>query len=310
MKRFPDHARVVFIGDSITAAGTWIAHIYDHYLKHFPDADIRMYNSGISGGSTGSALLYFEENSMAYRPTHAVIMLGMNDVARNRYDVDAEGNHLTKKPEWWQEALTRYEAGMRELVSLLQARGIPMTFVTPTCYDESTNPRALDKVGCDAALEYAGELCRRMAEETGSDFVNLHAPLRLMNAAKNIIRDDRVHPLAEGHVLMARLFLHAQGLCEEPTLATLDSMPAADDLLPANRVRSEAELDVRKLWNAEWLILNGQPKDKEARRAFVKAYTGPTTYFDMLRDRYLENIDIIAETMAPELECPEQGTNG
>ena len=89
MPRFPDHSRIVFIGDSITAAGMWIAHIYDHYLRNFPQSDIRMFNAGISGGSTRSALKHFDENIMVYRPTHAVIMLGMNDVARNRYEVDA-----------------------------------------------------------------------------------------------------------------------------------------------------------------------------------------------------------------------------
>lgn len=291
MKRFPDHARVVFIGDSITAAGTWIAHIFDHYLRHFPDADIRMYNSGISGGSTVSALSYFEENSMACRPTHAVIMLGMNDVWRDNYDIDESGAFLRKNPVRWAEALSRYDAGMRELAARLQARGIQMTFVTPTCYDESTLPRTLDKVGCDAALEYAGELTRRLAEETGSGFVNLHAPLRLMNAACNIIRDDRVHPLAEGHVLMARLFLHAQGLADEPTVLTLDDMPSADDLLPANKARAEAELDLRKIWNAEWLILRNQPRDTETRRAFLSSYSGPAPFFDMLRDHYLDHID-------------------
>ena len=82
MNRFPDHARVVFIGDSITCGGIWIAHIYDYYLRHFPKSDIRMYNAGISGGSTTSALEYYDRgNGENYKPTHAVIMLGMNDVA-------------------------------------------------------------------------------------------------------------------------------------------------------------------------------------------------------------------------------------
>lgn len=74
MKRFPDNARVLFIGDSITAAGTWISHIYDHYLRNFPSSGIRMYNAGISGGSVRSALMYLEENGLNYQPTHAVIM--------------------------------------------------------------------------------------------------------------------------------------------------------------------------------------------------------------------------------------------
>lgn len=74
MKRFPDNARVLFIGDSITAAGTWISHIYDHYLRNFPSSGIRMYNAGISSGSVRSALMYLEENGLNYQPTHAVIM--------------------------------------------------------------------------------------------------------------------------------------------------------------------------------------------------------------------------------------------
>ncbi len=305
MQRFPNHARVAFIGDSITAAGLWIAHIYDHYLKHFPDADIRMYNTGISGGSAGSALLYFEENIMVYRPTHAVIMLGMNDVDRNGYDVDADGAHVDKNPVRWMNALDRYEKGMRELTEKLISRGVKLTFVTPTCYDESTLPRLLDKVGCDAALEYAGELNRRLAAETGSDFVNFHAPIRLMNTAKNIIRDDRVHPIEPGHVLMARLFLAAQGLTDEPTPVNMDSMPAPDDLLPVNQARFEAERIIRMFWNNEWLILRGQPKDAETRKAFMNAYTSDAPYFVGLRDAYLQNIDRIDELKQEELAAVE-----
>lgn len=51
------------------------------------------------------------------------------------------------------------------------------------------------------------------------------------------------------------------------------------------------------------------PKDKEARRAFLKSYSVPTPYFDMLRDHYLEKIDIIEETIAWELECTEACVN-
>lgn len=310
MKRFPDHARVVFIGDSITAAGTWIAHIYDHYLRHFPDSDIRMYNAGISGGSTGSALLYFEEDAMACQPTHAVIMLGMNDVWRDNYDVNPDGSHKAKNTVRWMEALNRYDRGMRELAARLQTRGIHMTFISPTCYDESADPRALDKVGCDAALEYAGELTRRLAEEIQSDFVNFHAPMRLLNAAKNIIRDDRVHPIDEGHVLMAHLFLHAQGLADEPTAVTMDDVPGVNDLLPANQARREIELDIRKIWNAEWLILKEQPKDAQARRAFLGTYSGPTPYFDMLRDHYLEKGERLNDLLEKQAECIEACVRG
>ena len=308
--RFPDHSRVVFIGDSITAAGTWIAHIYDHYLRTLPDSDVRIFNTGISGGSAASALKYFEENIMVYEPTHAVIMLGMNDVWRDNYEVDENGINLRQDHARWMEALNRYDQGMRTLAEKLQAHGVSMTFISPTCYDESTNPRLLDKVGCDAALEYAGELNRRLAEETGSGYVNMHAPLRLMNAAKTVIRDDRVHPVEEGHVLLAHIFLHAQGLVSEPTPLTMDAMPKADDLLPANLARAKAELELRKMWNAEWLILREQPRDVETRRAFLSSYSGPSPYFDMLRDHYIQNIDRFDEMKSIERQCVEDCLNG
>jgi len=305
MKRFPNHARVVFIGDSITAGGIWIAHVYDHYLKNFPDADIRMYNTGISGGSVKSALLYFEKNIMRYDPTHAVIMLGMNDVGRSRYLVDEAGDHIDKDTAGWQESLTVYEQGMRELIDRLQSRNISITLITPTCYDESSRPRALDAVGCDAALEYMGEMCRRLAEEYGADFVNFHAPVRYLNAAKNIIREDRVHPLEAGHVFMAHLFLAAQGLVPCPTLASFNNLPAFDDLLPVNQKRYDAERIIRTLWNAEWLLLRQQPEDPQARKAFMEAYEGPSPFWNNMRDQYLRYAQDLDRVVAQELACVE-----
>ena len=289
MPRFPDHARVAFIGDSITAAGWWIAHIYDHYLRNFPDAHVRMFNTGISGGSTKSALMFFEKNIMVYQPTHAVIMLGMNDIGRLDYDIDAQG--IFKKSDSTDRlaSLTRYEAGMRTLIEKLQALGIALTLVTPTCFDEYTDHLRLDKIGCDAALEYAGEIMRRLSVEYRCEFVNLHAPLRLMNAMQCMLRPDRVHPLENAHIVMAQLFLHAQGLADEPTLTSFQTLPQTLALLPENQARFDAEVDMRAVWNTEWHLLRGQSKDEAERRAYLETYQAPTVYFESLRTFYLEN---------------------
>ena len=53
--------------------------------------------------------------------------------------------------------------------------------------------------GGDAALEYLGEINRRLAAEKGLDFVNLHAPFRLLNAACTLIGPDRVLVLVNAH---------------------------------------------------------------------------------------------------------------
>ncbi len=304
MERFPDHARVLFIGDSITANGTWVAHVYDHYLRHFPGADIRFFNAGVSGGCCASALRYYDRgNGGNYRPTHAVIMLGVNDVGCGLYELAPDEAEVTNPRVGERMArIDAYRAGLRELAWMLLSRGVKLTFVTPTGYDESQRPRELDKVGCDAALEYLGELNRRLAEETGSDFVNIHAPLRLLNAVKTMTGPDRVHPSPEGQVCMARLFLAAQGLAGEPTMGTLDSLPDPDDLLPLNRARFEAEKDVRVLWNVEWLLLKDQTGDEAARRAYLRAFRPQlhAEFFSRIIGRYLELDGDLARCQAKE----------
>ncbi|MBO4298184.1 MAG: hypothetical protein J5998_05240 [Clostridia bacterium] len=304
MERFPDHARVLVIGDSITANGTWIAHVYDHYLRHFPGADIRFFNAGVSGGSCVSALRYYDRgNGGNYRPTHAVIMLGVNDVGRGLYEYAPDAAEAPDPRVGERMArIDAYRTRLRELARLLLSRGVKLTFVTPTGYDESQHPRELDKVGCDAALEYLGEFNRRLAEETGSDFVNIHAPLRLLNAVKTMTGPDRVHPTPEGHVCMARLFLAAQGLAEAPTMDTLDSLPDPDDLLPLNRARFEAEKDVRVLWNVEWLVLRDQTGDEDARRAYLREFRAQphAEVYNRIIDRYFELDGDLARCQARE----------
>lgn len=301
MNRFPDHSRVVFIGDSITAAGMWIAHVYDYYLRNFPDADIRFFNAGIAGGSTKSTLKYFDENIMIYRPTHAVIMLGMNDVARNRYDIDNQGKHIYPDHAFRWNPIAGYESGMRTIIERLQNLHIGITLLTPTCYDESTNVRQIDKAGCDAALEYAGEIMRRLAVEYGCEFVNFHAPFCLINAAQTMIQPDRVHPLESGHIVMAQLFLHAQGLVEEPTPVNFHNLPQTLDLLPENQARFEAEQKVRMLWKGEWVILRDQPKDFAVRRTCLETYEPPYPSLNELRHYCLEYGDRLEEFTTREI---------
>ncbi len=309
MKRFPDHARVLFIGDSITCNGTWIAHIYDYYLRNFPDADIRMYNSGISGGSCGSALKYYDVgNGDNYQPTHAVIMLGMNDVGRHLYEIGPEEEDIAdRRLDERKEHIDRYERLLKELAHRLLAKNVKLTFIAGTGYDETTLPRKLDKIGCDAALEYLGEINRRLAVETGSDFINFHAPMRFMNSARILINPDRVHPDGWGHVYMAQLFLAAQGLVDEPTVLTIVDLPDPEALLPENKQRFKAENKVRTLWNVEWLILQNVEGGKAEKEAYLREYrkNTPGPYFDGLVDRYFELEGDMARWQQEEWEACE-----
>jgi len=79
-QRFPRDARVMFIGDSITCNGTFLAHIQEYYRTHFPEDKVKIYNAGVSGGNVcDSALRYLEGDLAFFAPTHAVLMIGMNE---------------------------------------------------------------------------------------------------------------------------------------------------------------------------------------------------------------------------------------
>ena len=148
-KRFPRGARVLFIGDSITCKGTFIAHIQDYYRSHFPEDKVKCFNAGVSGGTVKkSALPYLEKDLADYSPTHAVIMLGMNDI--------------------WDGTCKDYFEGMEELADKLYARGISVTFCTPTPIDSGRAPHEENVVRSADKLTGFGYFCRGLAMKYGA----------------------------------------------------------------------------------------------------------------------------------------------
>ena len=62
MNRFPDGARVCFVGDSITHAGRFQKYIVAYYRKKFPDAKVEFYNCGIAGGNLRNTISIYNED--------------------------------------------------------------------------------------------------------------------------------------------------------------------------------------------------------------------------------------------------------
>ena len=55
------------------------------YTKLLREEKITFYNCGIGGNQAHDILERMESDILVHNPTHAVIMLGMNDVHRNLY---------------------------------------------------------------------------------------------------------------------------------------------------------------------------------------------------------------------------------
>lgn len=214
---FKDGETVCFFGDSITHGGRFHSYIYDYYLTRFPDRTVRFVNAGVSGDSAGGAQGRLADDVAANKPAAVVVMFGMNDVGRGNYVV--EPNEQQRAAQ--RQALERYRANMERLTARLRAEaGEPrLLFVTPSPFDQTgVNDRNNNQPGCNDGLARCAEIVRELAAQNKGTVVDFHAPMTALNLERQrsdpsftIIGPDRVHPGAPGHLMMAWLFLKAQG---------------------------------------------------------------------------------------------------
>lgn len=214
---FKDGETVCFFGDSITHGGRFHSYIYDYYLTRFPDRTVRFVNAGVSGDSAGGAQGRLADDVAANKPAAVVVMFGMNDVGRGNYV--AEPNEQQRAAQ--RQALERYRANMERLTARLRAEaGEPrLLFVTPSPFDQTgVNDRNNNQPGCNDGLARCAEIVRELAAQNKDTVVDFHAPMTAFNLERQrsdpsftIIGPDRVHPGAPGHLMMAWLFLKAQG---------------------------------------------------------------------------------------------------
>lgn len=205
---FPKNARVVFIGDSITAenlALQWIIRAY----KNLDGYDgIRFFNCGVAGGTAEFAVESYAKDIKRYSPTHAIVSFGINDSKReflyeprNRERLDI----LTA-------AYEVYKDKMSILVDMLLADGIDVTLCTPYPYDEYAESPEKPLPGGYALMLAYSEYVRLLATKKGVRLYDANAKLSRVMASERVFSPDRIHPDAHGYYILAREFLSEQGV--------------------------------------------------------------------------------------------------
>ncbi len=188
--------RIVFLGDSITEMGAqpggYVALVRDS-LTRSSGGSIQVVGAGISGNRVPDLLVRVDRDVIAQKPSLTVIYIGINDVWHW-----ALFNRGTPKAE--------YEAGLKELISKIQASGSQVILCTPSVIGEKragTNPS-------DTMLAEYAEVSRAVARASHVKLCDLNAAfaehLRTHNpqdADKGILTTDGVHLNAEGNRFVA-----------------------------------------------------------------------------------------------------------
>jgi len=197
-----ENDRIVFLGDSITQAGVrqdgYVTLTSQAIAKAYPDLNIKVIGAGISGHKVPDCQARLQTDVLDKKPTIVLIYIGINDVwhwIRNRG---------TSKED--------FEAGLRDMISQINAVGARVILCTPTVIGEKTD-------GTNEFDEMLGEysdISRKVAKETGSQLLDLreaflahlkeHNP---NNAPKGILTRDSVHLNKNGNRVLSELVLDA-----------------------------------------------------------------------------------------------------
>lgn len=282
---FPAGARVVFIGDSITAGVNYCTRVAAHYKKYLPERKVVFHGAGISGGSCTSALLYYDTQIRPFQATHATVMLGVNDSDRSALTLTDE----TAKQTRLDAAFDRYCARMGELLDRLAADGVTVTLCTPAPYAEFIDGEEPLPGGYALICRYA-EQVRRTANERGLGLIDFHSFLSERYQTEPLYNPDHVHPNDLGQYRLAQCVLGSQGLEIDPYMS-VEVLKAYDPML---REWSTLTGTIAGLYAVEWMVIRNYELPTEEKLALVQSYIDDGRYKDVpyflnISNQYLEN---------------------
>lgn len=194
-------------GDRLCCFGDSITHTADGYVSmiagRLEREGVAVYNAGIPGDKTTSALVRLERDVVARKPSAVLIAFGANDARVGR-------GKWADEPTLSSET---YQTNLVWIIHLCRQQGIRKFCVMPPCWrlegDEWLENGDVYQPYCRAA--------RTAAESTGSRFAPVDIAFadewaRHPGHSGLLLTGDGLHPTLQGHRLMADTLLRAWGM--------------------------------------------------------------------------------------------------
>jgi lysophospholipase L1-like esterase len=206
--------RVVFVGNSITDGGHYHSYIWLYYMTHFPNMRITCFNTGIGGDAIGQIADRFDDDVLSKKPTVLTLSWGMNDSGYFEwYRADAQDVFNKNMANSYKT----YDLIADKLKQRSQIRTI---LIGGSPYDETTKFTTKNiwphKSAALASIIVHQE---QSAKENNWAFIDFFHPMTEINKREqakdstfSLTPNDRVHPDNDGHMVMASIFLKAQGM--------------------------------------------------------------------------------------------------
>lgn len=213
VKPFKEGERAVFLGNSITDGGHYHSYIWLYYMTRFPNMNLRIFNGGIGGDTAFDMNKRLDGDIFAMEPSVLMVTFGMNDSGYFEYNGDKPKEFGEQK---YQESIKNYQQMEKRFKDLPSTR-IVMLGTSP--YDETVQLKD------NAPFKTKNETIKRIVEyqkqsaaKNNWEFTDLNATMTALNQqfqqkdpSFTLCGSDRIHPDNDGHMVMAYLFLKAQG---------------------------------------------------------------------------------------------------
>ena len=179
--------RIVFLGDSITAAGArpggYITLSAEAIAKAYPDLNIELIGAGIGGHKVANCQQRLDKDVLQKKPTIVFIYIGINDVWHWTHPrVVARGKKGTTPED--------FESGLRDMIQKINDIGARVILCTPTVIGEKPDGANPD----DERLDQYSDISRKVATETSSQLLDLRKGFITYLKEHNSKKRQRGHP--------------------------------------------------------------------------------------------------------------------
>lgn len=211
--QFQAGEKVVLMGDSITHGGHYHSYIWLYYMTRFPDMRIEMVNAGMGGECAWDMAERFDDDIFGRKPSYVTLTFGMNDTGY--FDVFAKPDAKTLAQERVEKSISSFHMMEEKLAAHPEIRTV---MIGGSPYDETKKPGRSLTGKQDAMRQIIAEQ-KAAADRHGWGFVDFHDPMveisvreQQKDSTFTFSRLERIHPDCDGQMVMAYLFLKAQGL--------------------------------------------------------------------------------------------------
>lgn len=221
--------RIVFLGDSITFAGGYVA-IFDAWLAaKQPNIAHEVISCGLPSETVSGLSEDGHAGGKFPRPDLAERLERVLQLTKPDLVVACYGMNCGIYQPLAEERFAKYRAGIEGLRKAAAAVGAEVIHVTPPFHDNLRSPKQ-EFVYNDVLGAYAKWLISQ--REKGWRVIDLHGPMtaevlkRRQTDAKFTLQPDGVHPNGEGQWVVARTLIAALGGADEAAATTPEELLA------------------------------------------------------------------------------------